>query len=66
MKHFFIPYGWHSSRGNLAIGITEKGAVFMAVRDELAVFHHGLEMEEKTPIEDADVRAVPSMRSSRR
>lgn len=66
MKHFFIPYGWHSIKDNLSMGVSVKGAVFMAVRDELAVFHCGLEIEEKVPIEDANIKAVPSMRSTMR
>ena len=66
VKHFFIPYGWHSTRANFSMGVTEKGAIFMAVRDELAVFHGGLDSEEKTPVGDADITPVQSMRSTMR
>jgi WD40 repeat protein len=66
VKHFFIPYGWHSIRDNLTMGVTEKGAVFMAARDELAVFHCGLETEEKFSIGDAEVKAVPPLPSTAR
>ncbi|KAI9781781.1 MAG: hypothetical protein M1839_005774 [Geoglossum umbratile] len=45
-RHFFIPYRWHSG-GDLIFRCTSKGSVVLARRDELAVFHRGLDFEEK-------------------
>lgn len=50
IRHFFVPFGWHSTNENRAVGITEKGQVFMAVKDEIAIFHHGLDHKEKVTI----------------
>jgi WD40 repeat protein len=49
-RHFFIPYGWHSG-GDLIFRCTSKGAVVLARRDEIAVFHRGLDFEEKVVLE---------------
>ncbi|KAH0536563.1 hypothetical protein FGG08_006571 [Glutinoglossum americanum] len=49
-RHFFIPYGWHSS-GDLIFRCSSKGAVVLARRDEIAVFHRGLDFEEKVALE---------------
>ncbi|KAH0559298.1 hypothetical protein GP486_004190 [Trichoglossum hirsutum] len=49
-KHFFIPYGWHSG-GDLIFRCTSRGAVVLARRDEIAVFHRGLDFEENVVLE---------------
>jgi hypothetical protein len=64
IKHFFVPFGWHSARGDLQTGITRKGSIVIAVKDELAVFHNGLECEERVFVGDVDMSARPSMRST--
>lgn len=46
VKHFFIPYGWHS--GAIPVmGCTVRGHVILARRDEILVFQRGLDFEEK-------------------
>lgn len=45
-KHFIIPFTWHSV-GDLLFQITRKGSVAFVRRDELVVFHGGLDFEEK-------------------
>jgi WD40 repeat protein len=48
-KHFFIPYAWHSG-GDLVFRCTAKGAVVLVRRDEIAVFHRGLDFEDKVAL----------------
>ena len=43
--------------------VTKKGAVVMAIKNELAVFQNGLEFEEKVGFEGTTVAAKVSMRS---
>ena len=45
-KHFIIPFTWHSV-GDFLFQITKKGSVAFVRRDELVVFHGGLDFEEK-------------------
>lgn len=65
-RHFFVPYGWHSVKDSLVMGATEKAVVYMAVKDEIAVFHNGLDNREKIAVGDSDVKVSPSMRSALR
>ena len=46
LKHFFIPYGWHSGAEPI-MRSTAKGLVILARRDEMIVFQRGLEFDEK-------------------
>lgn len=45
-KHFFIPYGWHSG-AEPVMTCTVRGHIILARRDEILVFHRGLDFEEK-------------------
>lgn len=45
-RHFFIPYGWHCS-GDLIFAVTAKGGVVLVRKDGIAVFHRGLEFEDR-------------------
>ena len=44
-KHFIIPFTWHSF-GDLLFQVTKKGSVAFVRRDELVVFHGGMDFEE--------------------
>ena len=46
IKHFLIPFSWHST-GEIICRITAKGSVALARRDQVAIFHKGLDFEEK-------------------
>lgn len=46
LKHFFIPYGWHSGAGPV-MGCTAQGSIVLARKDEILVFQRGLDFEEK-------------------
>lgn len=46
VKHFFIPYGWHSG-AEAVMSCTVRGHIILARRDEILVFHRGLDFEEK-------------------
>ncbi|KAL8819520.1 MAG: hypothetical protein Q9223_002061 [Gallowayella weberi] len=45
-RHFFIPYGWHCN-GELLFAVTAKGSIVLVRRDGIAVFHRGLDFEER-------------------
>ncbi|KAK4222958.1 hypothetical protein QBC38DRAFT_488688 [Podospora fimiseda] len=47
-RHFFIPLHWHGRAD--AMTVTPKGSIVMAVRDEIMVFHNGLDFEEKVAL----------------
>jgi len=64
-RHFFIPFQMHGVTGHLQILVTSRGAIALAVGDELAVFHNGLSFEEQIGFGGAPlVSAKPSMRSN--
>ena len=48
LRHFFIPLHWHGRTD--AMAVTPKGSIVMAVRDEIMVFHNGLDFEEKVAL----------------
>ncbi|KAL9120228.1 MAG: hypothetical protein Q9187_003215 [Circinaria calcarea] len=50
IKHFFIPYGWHSGAEPVLV-CTAAGYVVLAKRDEIAVFQKGLAFEERIALE---------------
>lgn len=51
VKHFFIPYGWHSSGAEPVMGCTVRGHIILArKRGEIVVFHRGLDFEEKVEL----------------
>jgi len=45
LRHFFIPRHWHGKPE--AMTVTPKGSIVMAARDEIMVFHNGLDFEER-------------------
>lgn len=53
VKHFFVPYGWHSGAEPI-LRCTCKGYIVLARRDEIAIFHKGLEFEEKVEVCEND------------
>jgi len=46
-RHFFVPLQWHSTLEHMSTTITGNGSVVMAVKHEIAVFHNGLDFEER-------------------
>ncbi|KAL4746267.1 hypothetical protein BDW72DRAFT_38529 [Aspergillus terricola var. indicus] len=48
-RHFFVPLPWHSTITSPAVAITPQGSIILSVRDEIAVFHAGLDSEELVP-----------------
>lgn len=50
VRHFFIPYGWHSGGAEVIMTCTVAGHVVLAKRDEIAVFQKGLAFEEKVAL----------------
>lgn len=46
VRHFLIPLHWHGTSVSPML-VTQKGSVVMAVNEEIAVFHNGLDFEEK-------------------
>ena len=45
-RHFFIPYGWHCS-GELMFAISAKGSIVLVRKNGIAVFHRGLDFEDR-------------------
>lgn len=62
-KHFYIPLNWHSTLEEMSILVTSKGSIVMAIKNEIAVFHNGLEFEETVGVDGAAVSARASIRS---
>ena len=62
-RHFFIPLQWHSTLEKLSMLVTDKGSVVMAINHEIAVFHNGLDFEERVGFAGAMVSGKVSMRS---
>ena len=62
-KHFFVPLQWHSTVRNMPMLVTRRGHVVMGIKNEIAVFHHGLDFEERVSLGGALVSAKPSMTS---
>ena len=62
-RHFFIPLQWHSTRENLSISVTCKGSIVMAMNHEIAIFHNGLDFEDRVGFAGAMVSGKLSMRS---
>ena len=62
-RHFFIPLQWHSNIDQLAMCVTNKGCIALAVKSEIAVFHNGLNFEERVGCKGTMASARASMRS---
>lgn len=62
-RHFFIPLQWHSTMEKLSVLITCKGSIVMAINHEIAVFHNGLDYEERVGFAGATASGKLSMRS---
>lgn len=45
-RHFFIPFSWHNV-GDLLFSVTAAGSVALAHKDEIVVFHNGLDFFEQ-------------------
>lgn len=61
-KHFFIPFRFHRTDGELSMLVTVKGSVVIAHGDELIVFQNGLEFEEEVELEKRVKAPKPSTR----
>lgn len=64
-RHFFVPYTWHSV-GELLFRITVEGTIAFARRDELVVFHGGMDFVEKIDFGRPQSRLAGSEASHRR
>ncbi|KAG8529168.1 uncharacterized protein KY384_005803 [Bacidia gigantensis] len=62
-RHFFIPLQWHSSTETPVIRVTSNGSIVLAVRDEIAIFHNGLNFEERVGCKGLIVSTKASMRT---
>ena len=62
-RHFFIPLQWHSGIDKLALHVTNKGHILLAVKNEVAVFHNGLNFEERVTCKGSVVSTKPPMRA---
>lgn len=52
-RHFFIPLSWYNV-GDMCFAVTVNGSVALARRDEVIVFHHGLDFfDEQIPLDPA-------------
>lgn len=48
-RHFFIPFSWYNV-GDLIFAVTCNGSVALARREDVVIFHHGLDFfEEHVP-----------------
>ncbi|KAL8756040.1 MAG: hypothetical protein Q9199_003214 [Rusavskia elegans] len=56
-RHFFIPYGWHCS-GELIFAVTAKGGIVLVRKDGIAVFHRGLDFEDRVLLSMDDDAAM--------
>lgn len=64
-KHFWIPPKWHTIAEHLLMAVTSSGVITLAVADEIVVFHHGLDSEEKVWVgARPPVSAKPSIRAT--
>lgn len=63
-KHFFIPTQLQSTSRQPLMTLTATGSIVLAVEDELAVFHNGLEFEERFNLDSTVLTAKSSNRSS--
>jgi WD40 repeat protein len=50
-KHFIIPYGWHSTGAEPIFRCSVQGHIILARRDEIAVFHRGLDFKESVSLD---------------
>ena len=62
-RHFFIPLQWHSTSSHTAMCVTTKGCIILAVKNEIAVFHNGLNYEERQGLKGVIAPGRASMRS---
>ena len=63
-RHFFIPFRFHNNTASLITKLTGKGGVILAYRDELVVFHNGLDFQEKIGIKGVLAKSKPVMRAA--
>lgn len=46
-RHFYISQQWQGSGATIQMLVTKKGTVVLVSGDELAIFHNGLDFEER-------------------
>lgn len=61
-RHFFVPYSWHCS-GEVIFAVTTKGSVALARRNGIAIFHRGLDFDERIVVNDVGDSRVPQAES---
>lgn len=49
-RHFYIPQQWQGSGATIQMLVTKRGSVVLVSGDELAIFHNGLDFEERVDI----------------
>ncbi|KAL8719491.1 MAG: hypothetical protein Q9225_003518 [Loekoesia sp. 1 TL-2023] len=57
-RHFFVPYSWHCN-GELIFAVSARGSVAMARKDGIAVFHRGLDFDERIVLNDHEDARAP-------
>ena len=62
-RHFFIPLQWHNTLDESSILVAYNGSIVMAIEHEIAVFHNGLDFEERVGFAGAMISGKLSMRS---
>ncbi|KAI9848521.1 MAG: hypothetical protein M1837_007190 [Sclerophora amabilis] len=64
-RHFYVPLQWHSMTPawRIPMLVTKKGSIALAVGNEIAVFHNGLDFEEQVALEGSPAPVKASMRS---
>lgn len=73
-RHFFIPFSWYNV-GDLYFAVTSNGSVALARRDDIIIFHNGLDFFEEhvafNPVHQGDApgdnsRGLSGVKFSRR
>ncbi|KAI9760342.1 MAG: hypothetical protein M4579_001746 [Chaenotheca gracillima] len=62
IKHFFVPFRFHSAAGDLTMAVTARGSVVLTHMDEVVVFQNGLDFEEEVDMEKGFISPKPSSR----
>lgn len=58
IRHFFVPYSWHCS-GELIFAVSVKGSVALARKDGIAIFHRGLDFDDRIVVKDEEDSRLP-------
>ncbi|RFU34960.1 hypothetical protein B7463_g1349, partial [Scytalidium lignicola] len=62
LRHFFVPWDWHSGTHDMICAVSKTGVV-IARNDEVAVIKDGLEFIEKVDVEPIDTEIEEGSRS---